>query len=161
MADENREYYQLTPGSFAHKAVTEFKSEFLSARDKWHAFADKYGTTKMYGGSHLEGLVFGVGTAPTGWTQVGRAPKGVLRPVKKYAPDAYKDLRTVPALPDGRDLGKRLGVDSILDGFSLCHPGFEDIGDQIILSLHKKMKIPDGAVKLKMSEYWALVEEAA
>lgn len=158
MSDNGRMYYRIKEGSPLEQSVKRFKKFFNEVRDEWWNFTKKHGANSMYAGNTLQGLLFENGVAPIGWKSTQGLPANVFRPLASKAPDAYREFQNLQWKPDGRDLGKEIGIDSVFAADAVYHPGFKYIGDECCLSLYEGSEVPEGATLIKMSEYWAAVE---
>lgn len=160
MSEHERFYCTLDKGGFAETVINEFKNDLDAVYQSWCDFATKYGTEDFYCGRRLEGLQFERDKVPLGWTS-SKLPARIYKPARRKAcMEAYNELKALPSRPGMFDISKSLKVGTVMSGMSVAGPAYEHVGDQIILSLPEGSKIPEGATKMKTSEYWVLKETA-
>lgn len=161
-----RFYCTLEEGSFAHKAITEFQESYSDVYQTWCDFAKKHGVEDFYCGQRLMGLKFDHDQVPLGWNST-KLPAYIYKPTRtKVCMEAYKEFKALPSRIGMFELAKALKVGTVSGsgvrggGFSLAGPAYETIGEQIILDLPEGSDIPEGATKMKTSEYWVIKEAA-
>lgn len=161
MSEHERFYCTLEKGGFAETAITEFQESYSAIFDTWRDFAVKHGVEDFYCGRSMEGLKFDRDKVPLGWTSGSKLPANIYKPARsKVCMEAYKEMKALPSRIGMFELSNALKIGTVMSGMSVAGPAYEKVGDQIIMSLPEGSKIPEGATKMKTSEYWVLVESA-
>lgn len=131
-------------------------------------FAKKYGCTQFYGRPRLCGLHC-EGEIPEGWIHRKKDPAQMIVPRTKALKD---EMRALPVAIDAIGLADRLNCPELCDGDHLYWPFVETVGELALspegsrilwiptVAVESGYVPPEGATRMKMSEYWALKEQA-
>lgn len=162
-----RKYFAIESGSELETVINTFEEDRKNVVVEWRSFAKSVGGNpdRMLAGNALIGLAF-AGEPPYGWIEI-KAHEGFYKPHGGMAKLESKAMKNLPLSINASDLAGRLKIESVMyhEGSQtyIAHAFYERVGDQLILTLHKKQKTPkaDGLIPLKMSEYWQIKEDAA
>ena len=178
--NNERDYY-IAGGNDLAK-VNEILDFNKAISEHWNVLQEKYGQLIQSGGS-IVGIVYKEGQAPKNWRKVGvwcdediseeisdeqvldyyypkrlKSNKEIIAELSAHKQKTSYDLHSqflndggtiYPPIPGSKRYGMRL-----------LFIGVDTIGDKTILSVPNKSEFkPDGSIKLKMSQYYALVEE--
>ncbi len=155
-----RKYYRMIEGGFADTQVKAFIKLNTAVQTRWFTFAKLCGAEKIWADHQITGIKL-TNEIPAGWKSTPDLPRGYYRPQKqKDCMAAYNEFNALPLKPSGLELASDLNIKPVFLTMSLCYPGFEIIGDQILLSLAEQSEIPDGVIipAIKMSDFWAMKE---
>lgn len=173
----NDKLYFRVDGGKVGAAIDQFVALRKQQRDARTAFEKEFGAKGTYGNDRgLDGLVFDEGKAPEGWRPVRNVPTVYRPPLGKVGREIKERMQRLP-LAGGREFQAMvLGKDDMfrfMTSLTIHYIVFEYVGKHRILVVPKSNKPavesarhdwqpPDEhCVPLKMSEYWALKEEAA
>lgn len=158
----------LVTGGECKKILDDIVTESHEAWLAQAAFAKKYGSAKFYGSPRLCGL-YCEGEIPEGWMHRQKDPANMIVPKRKALKE---EMKTLPETVDARGLADRLKCPEFCDGDHLYWPFVETVGELVLspegsrilwiptVAVESGYVPPEGATQMKMSEYWALKEEA-
>lgn len=167
---ETERNYYIAGGKDLEKTL-DFIQQRETSREEIREKAEKYGAKSgATNGFFIGGLIFENGEAPLGWIEKGRTndnePFFLPRRSTKMNREICKDINSVrvPSMAQFNGMFcKDGGVLKEGEGFSMrrLYISWEKVKDTILLSVPIGSEFtPDGSTPLKMSEYWALKEEA-
>lgn len=161
-----RDYFLIEAGHPLKDKVDGFIEEMKAIKSEWAEFSRRHGGTETWHrGSYLEGLSFD-GDPPEGWYSPKGSPAACYKPYanRSASREAYKEFKRVRRQKCGMDFGNVIGFGSTSSGapgggLMIHYASFEQIDDELIITIPTGGKPPEGLVPLKKSEYWQLKEE--
>ncbi len=161
MADDKRAYYIAAGDSLAQVNSIIAQRKLCNVhRDE---FCKKIGATNLITLDRNNAIIGAVFSTPPGpaWRNYGKsgrftAPDDWYRPRKntKAGKAMAKEMQSLAWYQD--DLVARSFIDN--RSATMYYGNIQRVGDQYIISQHENLSPPDGAIPLKLSEYYALKE---
>ncbi|WP_419902075.1 hypothetical protein [Kiloniella sp.] len=161
-------YYKIT-GADVITEMDQFYADRLSAFDKIKEFGETKGAQNFFYGSFVSGYAFPRGEIPEGWVRNRYVrDNDAYRPglKNKKCSEDLKIFKELPLIPNSGVLAEILQTSSqrIVRGRYIRSPICDKHGDLHVVGIpidddgkHEPPK--EGCELMKMSEYWALIEE--
>ncbi len=158
----------LVTGGECRRILDDIDRENKDAFEARAAFAKKYGCGRYFADSIMRGL-YCEGEIPEGWMHRKKDHPNRIVPRRKAIREV---LVALPKMHDGWTFGQRINTPLIPDGNTLRWPYIETVGELVLspegetilwiptAAVTAGYQPPEGAVPMKMSEYWALKEQA-
>lgn len=161
----------LVTGGECRRILDDIDRENKDASDAWVAFARKYGCDEFFADTFLRVLrgLYCEADIPEGWMHRKKDRPNMIVPRREVI---KKEMADLPKKPNAVSFSKCIGYPMIPDGNTLRWPYIETVGEltlspegETILwiptaAVTAGYQPPEGAVPMKMSEYWALKERA-
>jgi hypothetical protein len=161
-----RKYYTIAEGSDLKAKVADFIAEMKTVKKVWADFALKHGAVDQWKrGSFIIGLAFD-GLPPKGWIARKNMPDGCCTPnlKTKEGKEFNKELNKLPRQLRASDFSDLIGFDSTTGtegrGVAIYYATFEQLGEDIIVTLPENGEPVAGLIPMKKSDYWKRKEQA-